>query len=96
MDNMKITKFTDCFRQIINAVILAGIIILCTGMYYCVIKAGIPYQDPPLELQIRYAVDMGIGSILVREGFLISICGGIVRCLFRRRRQGRYDKKYGT
>ena len=96
MDNMKITKFTDCFRQIINAVILAGIIILCTGMYYCVIKAGIPYQDPPLELQIQYAVNMGIGSILVREGFLISICGGVVRCLLRRRRQGRYDKKYGT
>ena len=96
MDNMKITKFTDCFRQIINAVILAGIIILCTGMYYCVIKAGIPYQDPPLELQIQYAINMGIGNILVREGFLISICGGIVRCLFRRRRQGRYDKKYGT
>lgn len=96
MDNMKITKFTDCFRQIINAVILAGIIILCTGMYYCVIKAGIPYQDPPLELQIQYAVNMGIGSILVVEGFLISICGGIVRCLFRRRRRGRYDKKYGT
>ena len=94
MDNTKVTKYTSYFRQIINAVILAGIIILCTGMYYCVIKAGIPYQDPPLELQIQYAVNMGIGSTLVKEGVLIFICGGIVRWLFGRRHQGRYDKKY--
>lgn len=26
--------------------------ILFIGIYNCVIKTGIPYQDPPLELQI--------------------------------------------
>jgi hypothetical protein len=69
------------FRQTANAAILAGIVILLIGIYYCVIKAGIPYQDPPLELQIQYAINMGIGEILVRDGFLISTCGGITRFL---------------
>jgi hypothetical protein len=37
----------------------------------------------PLELQIQYAINMETGSILVKEGFLISICGGIARLLFK-------------
>ena len=83
MDNTKETKSESYLRLTLNAAILAGIIILFTGLYYCVIKAGIPYQDPPLELQIQYAINMGIGGILVKEGFLISICGGIARWLFK-------------
>ncbi|MDE7177777.1 MAG: hypothetical protein K2O59_08160 [Lachnospiraceae bacterium] len=82
MDNTKKIKSESYLCLTLNAAILAGIIILFTGIYYCVIKAGIPYQDPPLELQIQYAINMGIGGILVKEGFLIFICGGIVRCLF--------------
>ena len=63
--------------------IVAGIIILLIGIYYCAVKAGIPYQDPPLELQIQYAINMGIGDILIKDGFLILICGGIVGLLFQ-------------
>ncbi len=69
------------FCTIINAVIIAGIIVLFIGLYYWVVKAGVPYQDPPLELQIQYAINMGIGDILVRNGFLIAISGGIIRLL---------------
>lgn len=83
MDNTKTTKYESYFCQIINAAILAGIIVLFIGIYYCVIKAGIPYQDPPLELQIQYAINMGIGDILVKNGFLISICGVIARLLLK-------------
>lgn len=83
MDNTEKTKSESYLCLTFNAAILAGIIILFTGIYYCVIKAGIPYQDPPLELQIQYAINMGIGNILVKEGFLISVCGGIVRWLFK-------------
>jgi len=83
MDNRKTTKGESCLCQIINAVLLAGMIIFFIGAYYCVIKAGIPYQDPPPELQIQYAVNMGIGEILVKDGFLISICGGTARLLLK-------------
>lgn len=69
-------------RHIINAILLAGIIILFIGAYYSIFKTGIPYQDPPLELQIQYAVNMGIGDILTRDGLLISLCGGIARLFF--------------
>ncbi len=68
--------------RILDAVILAGIMMLATGLYYWLVKAGIPYQDPPLELQIQYAVHMAIGDVLVRNGFGFAVCGGIIRvCL---------------
>lgn len=69
------------FRRIFDSVILAGIIILFIGLYYDVIKAGIPYQDPPLDLQIKYAVNMGIGEELTKDGFWIIVFGGVVRVL---------------
>ncbi len=83
MDNTKTIKNASWLRQIINAILLAGIIMLLIGAYYCVIKAGIPYQDPPLELQIQYAINMGIGEVLVKKGFQISICGGIARLFLK-------------
>lgn len=83
MDNTKTAKSESYLRQTINAILLTGIIILFIGVYYWVIKAGIPYQDPPLELQIQYAIHMGIGNILVKDGFLIFLCGVIARLLFQ-------------
>ena len=65
--------------QTADAVILAGGIIFFIGLYYWIVKAGIPYQDPPLELQVQYAVNSGIGSILTGKGFLIALCGGADR-----------------
>lgn len=56
-------------------------IILLIGLCYVVVKAGIPYQDPPLELQIKYAVNMGIGEELTKDGFWIIAFGGVVRVL---------------
>lgn len=76
-------KIRNNLCQIVNAVIIAGIIILLIGLYYCVVKAGIPYQDPPIELQIQYAVNMGIGDVLVGKGFVIAVFGGIVRLLLK-------------
>ncbi len=83
MDNTNTTKSVSYLIRIVNAVILAGVIVLFIGVYYWVVKAGIPYQDPPLELQIQYAVNMGVGNVLVKNGFLISICGGIARLLMK-------------
>lgn len=74
-------KTMYALRLATNSVILAGIILLSIGLYYSMIKAGIPYQDPPLELQIQYAVSMGIGEILLKNGFLAVLCGGVARLL---------------
>ena len=76
MNTIKKTFKTTC-----NSLILAGVIILIIGFYYSVIKAGIPYQDPPLELQIQYAINMGIGEIMLKYGFLLTVLGMILRII---------------
>ncbi|MCI9399128.1 MAG: hypothetical protein HFJ07_04805 [Lachnospiraceae bacterium] len=72
-------RIWHCLCQTLNALIIAGIIILLIGLYYLIIKAGIPYQDPPLDLQLQYAVNTRIGSILTGIGFKMVILGGIFR-----------------
>ncbi len=64
---------------LLNSLILAGVILLFMGSYYWMIKAGIPYQDPTLEMQIQYTIDLRIGEILMGNGFRIAICGGVIR-----------------
>lgn len=72
-------RMKHAFREISNAVFLAGLIILVIGLYYLVIKAGIPYQDPTVEMQIQYEIHYGIGSILSKTGLILALCGGIAR-----------------
>lgn len=74
-------KIMYYLKRFFESVILAGIIILFIGLCYVVIKAGIPYQDPPLELQLKYAVNMMIGKELTKNGFWIAVFGGIFRVL---------------
>ncbi len=66
-----------------NAALLAGLILLIMGVYYEVIKAGIPYQDPPLELQIQYAINLGVGDELCKIGFFTFIIGLAFRLVCR-------------
>lgn len=70
--------------QISNTVCLAGLIILVIGLYYILIKAGIPYQDPTVEMQVQYGINHGIGSVLSKTGLIIALCGGIVRLILWR------------
>ena len=66
-------------KEICNGVLCAGLIILAVGVYYMVFKAGIPYQDPTVEMQIQYAVNYGIGDVLLKLGLVFALCGGIMR-----------------
>lgn len=68
-------KMKHMLRTWSSAVLLAGCIVLAVGVYYEMIKAGIPYQDPPPALQIQYAVNMGIGEELCRIGFFTILAG---------------------
>ncbi|MCI8751125.1 MAG: hypothetical protein K1W39_01755 [Lachnospiraceae bacterium] len=72
-------KIIRCIRQITNATIIAGIIILFIGLYYSIIKAGIPYQDPPLDLWIQYETNVRIGGLLTGIGLKIAVCSSIIR-----------------
>ena len=72
-------KVIDIFYSILHAIIISGIIVLLIGLYYFVIKAGIPYQDPPLDLQIQYEINARIGDILIEIGFKIAVYSSIIR-----------------
>lgn len=74
-------KILPLLCRLCSAALLAGLLLLAIGLYYWVVKAGIPYQDPPLELQIEYAIHMGIGDILVPTGAGMALLAGAARLL---------------
>ena len=65
----------NIIQSILNGIIISGMIIFVIGLYYMIIKAGIPYQDPTEELKNQYAINMGIGEELLKDGFFILIAG---------------------
>ena len=66
-------------KKVLSSFMIAGAIILATGLYYLVAKAGIPYQDPPVDIQIQYAINSGIGNTLASMGFFMTVAGAIGR-----------------
>lgn len=68
-------------KNLFNGLIFAGVIILFISLYYLFIRAGLPYQDPPLDIQIKYAVNMGIGEGLFKAGIITLIVGVILRVI---------------
>lgn len=71
----------NVLKRVFSSIILAGILVLCAGLYYLVIKAGIPYQDPTPELQLQYSINMGIGDVLTKIGLCTTMAGSICRVI---------------
>lgn len=69
--------------SVLNGLLIAGIIILMLGLYYWVIKAGIPYQDPTEELRIQYAINLGIGEKLTTTALVILAAGVVGKIVMR-------------
>ena len=82
------------YHSILNAVILAGIVLLFLGLFYLVIKAGIPYQDPTPAMQTRYAVNMEIGDTLTKIGAGMTLTGAALKFILSRIRRAIPDKKH--
>ena len=73
-------------KIIFRALLLVGLILVFVGLYYMVIKAGLPFQDAPPELQMRYERDMQIGGALVKYGFVVLVIGAVGRVVCRLRK----------
>ena len=65
-------------KKLIIVSSIIGLIILFIGLYYCIVKAGIPYQDPTPEMLEKYMRDMRIGEYLVIIGFCIELINIII------------------
>ena len=72
-------KTVESLKTLSRGFIIAGIIILLLSAYYLVIKAGIPYQDPTPELQLRYTVNSHVGDELLTAGLSALIVGIVGR-----------------
>ncbi|MBR6403350.1 MAG: hypothetical protein IKS48_08195 [Eubacterium sp.] len=79
MENKTEKMIITILKTIFNSIAVAGVIIFVIGAYYMFIKAGLPYQDPPMELQIEYAVNSKIGDILTIIGSLMTGIAVVVR-----------------
>lgn len=64
-------------KKICIAAMLLGVVLLLVGMYYLMIKAGIPYQDPTPEMTKQYVRNENIGAISFFCGLVVEILGGI-------------------
>ncbi len=69
----------EIIKRFFTSILFAGILVLATGLYYMVIKAGIPFQDPTPEMQLQYSINMGIGDALTKVGFCTTMAGSICR-----------------
>ena len=74
-------RFTNHLNSISNTVIISGGIIVLAGVYYVIIKAGIPYQDPTPEVQFNYAVTVSTGNALMRIGVFSFFSGVILKII---------------
>ena len=59
-------------KKIVIISFIIGIIVLIIGLYYSLIKAGIPYQDPTDEMIQKYNRNARIGGILILIGLSIE------------------------
>ena len=64
-------------EKIFGSILLGGIVVLLFGFYYTFIKAGLPYQDPPLELLAQWNTYGEVGETLSLWG-VVMILAGIV------------------
>ena len=69
----------NVLKKIFSSLIIAGAVIMLIGLYYLIIKAGIPYQDPTVEMQIQYEINMGIGNVLSLTGFCMTVLSAAIR-----------------
>ena len=71
----------NVLKKFFSSLIIAGAVILLIGLYYLIIKAGIPYQDPTTEMQIQYAINSGIGDVLSLTGLCMTVLAAIIRII---------------
>ena len=65
----------DKVKCICSAVLMAGVLLLLIGGYLCMVKAGIPYQDPTIEMTIQWSAYNMAGEYNLKCGTVMMLIG---------------------
>jgi hypothetical protein len=68
-------------KKISTYIIWTGLSLLVFGLIYEIMFAGIPYQDPPADIQLRYERNQMIASWTMMLGLATLLAGGVIRTL---------------
>lgn len=78
-------------RALLLALFGLGLLVIAAGFLYDLAFAGIPYQDPPAELQAQYEADqdfavfiMKLGAYIAGPGFCLLLVSLVVRTKTKR------------
>lgn len=64
-------------KYILLAIIAAGIVMLAVGIYYSVIVAGLPYQDPTPEMLEKWNMAHRTGTLWQCIGAATALIGAV-------------------
>lgn len=62
-------------KRLLGGLALAGAIILIFGLYFWLIRAGLPYQDPTPEMSFEWNVNYRVGEMLTLIGAVSFVAG---------------------
>lgn len=65
-------------RRIIKYGIRFGILFFAVGFLYDIMFAGIPPQDPPLELTVSYERNKSIANWIMMSGIIVFALAGLI------------------
>ncbi len=62
-------------KRLLDGLALAGAMILVLGLYFWLIRAGLPYQDPTPKMSFEWKVNYRVGEVLTLLG-AVSFAAG--------------------
>lgn len=73
-------------RMVALFFLFAGVGILCMGVYFAVVKAGVPYQDPSDILLAEYNAFDEAGKICIFTGSVSIVLSIVIMVLSRKKK----------
>ena len=70
-------------KNVLYALLMAAVLLVFIGVYLCVIKAGIPYQDQTIEMQIKWQAYYTAGTYNLCCGMVIGAIAAVGLILTR-------------
>lgn len=73
-------------RSLSSGLLLAGAVLVLLGLWFLLVRAGLPYQDPTPEMNLRWLASYEAGRLDLCWGGGMLALGGVTRFLGGRRR----------